>query len=71
MFAGHIPTAFGMGPREAAIVMLFSDQASRAVLLNVGLFLTLLVHVTPVFAGIPWVPWFLRRMTAGEGSDRV
>jgi hypothetical protein len=62
MFAGHIPTPLGMGPREAALVLLFKEQAPEALVLNVGLFLTITVHVIPLIAGLPWVPWFTRRM---------
>ncbi len=65
MFAGHLPTAMGMGPREAALVFLFSGAAPPAVLLSIGILLTLLVHALPMAVGLPWVPWYLRAMARG------
>ncbi|MDP6526109.1 MAG: lysylphosphatidylglycerol synthase transmembrane domain-containing protein [Kiritimatiellia bacterium] len=59
-FAGHLPSVVGMGPREAALVMLFSGVAPSDVLLSIGFMMTLAINVVPMLIGLPWVPWFLR-----------
>jgi lysylphosphatidylglycerol synthetase-like protein (DUF2156 family) len=66
VLAGHIPTAVGSGPREAAIVELFSKYGPDARLLSIGLLLTATVHVIPMLVGIPWVAWVLKRLLTRE-----
>ena len=67
VLAGHMPgVVMGAGPREAAIVELFSAYAPADVLLSVGLLMTLSVHAIPIFLGIPWVAWFLKRLLKKE-----
>ncbi|MBN1669876.1 MAG: flippase-like domain-containing protein [Kiritimatiellae bacterium] len=69
----HIPgPPVGLGAREAAIVTLFAGLASDSTLLSVGLLMTLTVHIIPMLLGIPWVPWFLRRLVSaprGGGAE--
>ncbi|MBW1989449.1 MAG: flippase-like domain-containing protein [Deltaproteobacteria bacterium] len=65
LFAGHLPTAMGMGPREAAVVMLFAGIAPPAILLGIGLLLTLFVHALPMAVGLPWVYWYLHKIANG------
>ena len=67
VLAGHMPgVVMGAGPREAAIVELFSAYAPPDVLLSVGLLMTISVHAIPIFLGIPWVAWFLKRLLRKE-----
>lgn len=66
MFAGHLPTAMGMGPREAAVVYLFSGVAPPAVLLSIGILLTLLTHALPMAVGLPWIYWYIHAMVRGK-----
>ncbi len=67
LFAGHIPTAAGMGPREAVIMVSFSNLAPPSVLLTIGFLQSLFIQIIPLFAGFPWLLWYLRR-TALEGE---
>jgi len=61
--AGHVPGPLaGIGPREAALVGLFSGAAPAELLLGVGLLLSLLVQVVPKLVGAPLLPWFLARV---------
>ena len=69
VFAGHIPTAAGIGPREAALVVLFKGMAPAGTILAIGAAMSLLVHVIPMLAGLPWLPWFLRGMTGVESRQ--
>ncbi len=65
MFAGHLPTAAGVGPREAALMLLFSGQAPVGTLFAVGAAMSLFVHIIPMAAGLPWLHWFLKGIAAG------
>ena len=69
MLAGHLPAAGGVGPREAAIVVLFAGQAPAGTLLAVGAAMSLFVHILPMLAGIPWAPWFLRGIAQGSEAQ--
>ncbi|MBI9077508.1 MAG: flippase-like domain-containing protein [Desulfatibacillum sp.] len=69
VFAGHIPTAAGIGPREAAVVLLFQGMAPAGALLAVGAAMSLFVHVLPMMAGVPWLPWFLRGISGVESRQ--
>ena len=71
IFAGHLPTTAGSGPREAAIVLLFAGTAPSNVLLSIGLLMTITVHVVPMMIGFPWIPWFLRRLVGREHDSRL
>jgi hypothetical protein len=62
VFAGHVPVAAGLGSREAALVLLFHGTAAPGVLVSVGLWLTLTLHIVPTLVGVPWCPWLLRRV---------
>jgi hypothetical protein len=67
VLAGHMPgVVMGAGPREAAIMFLFADYASAEVLGSVGALMTLSVHAIPIFLGIPWVWWVLKRLAKKE-----
>ncbi|MFP4476426.1 MAG: lysylphosphatidylglycerol synthase domain-containing protein [Desulfatibacillaceae bacterium] len=66
VFAGHVPTSAGMGPREAAFVLLFADYAPAPALFAVGLSLTLFVHVIPMACGAPWAWWLFERIRRKE-----
>ena len=66
VFAGHLPTAAGMGPREAVILVSFSSMGSPATLLCIGFLQSLFVLVIPMLAGLPWVFWFLRRISGRQ-----
>ena len=65
-FAGHAPSASGLGPREAAVMVFFAGYAPPAVLFSVGFSLTLFVHIIPMLAGAPWALWFLGRLWGGK-----
>lgn len=68
IFAGHFPSFLGLGPREAAVVSLFSGLASPATLLGVGLLQTATVHMIPMLVGAAWVPWFMAQLVAGKDT---
>lgn len=68
MFAGHVPSTAGVGPREAAMIWLFAGAASVDTLFLVGFLTTCAVHLLPIVIGLPWVPWFVRRVIRGEGA---
>ena len=61
-FAGHLPSVVGLGPREASFIVLFSGAAAPDILLSIGFMMTLAINVVPMLIGLPWVPWFLRRL---------
>ncbi|SHJ81568.1 hypothetical protein SAMN02745216_02328 [Desulfatibacillum alkenivorans DSM 16219] len=69
VFAGHIPTAAGIGPREAALMVLFQGLAPAGTIFAVGAAMSLLVHVIPMIAGLPWLPWFLRGLSGAESGQ--
>jgi uncharacterized protein (TIRG00374 family) len=61
---GSVPlTVSGIGPRETALVLLFSGHASNATLLSIGLMMSLSIHVAPAIVGIPWMLPLLRAVT--------
>ncbi len=69
VFAGLVPgPAMGIGPREAVLAGLFGDQLQGGgpVALSVGLLLTVALYLVPYGAGLPWIPWFLRRLAGLE-----
>ncbi len=67
VLAAHLPGfAVGMGPRETAMATLFAPYASADTLLSVGLLQTFMVHVIPIFVGLPWMWWFLKRLVRRE-----
>ncbi len=67
VMAGHTPGVFmGSGPRESAISFFFAGYATDDVLFSVGVLMTLTVHAIPVFLGIPWVWWVLKRLAKKE-----
>lgn len=73
IFAGHLPgPLMGMGPREGAIVGMAhrAGLGGGAVALSVGLLLSLLVYIGPMLLGLPWVPWLMHRLAAGQGARR-
>lgn len=69
MFAGHVPgTLLGMGPRELVVSEMFSGFTSKEIALSVGILMTLTIHVIPILLGIPWVPWFLKRLALNRNE---
>ena len=44
-------TVAGIGPREAAIVALFSAYAGEATLLSVGVLMSFSIHIVPAIIG--------------------
>jgi len=72
IFAGMIPgPLLGIGPREAAMQALVGADLppGSGVPLSIGFMLTVCVYLVPYLAGVPWVPWFLRRIVRpGDGK---
>lgn len=66
VFAGHLPTASGIGPREAALILLFAGCAPASTLFAIGAAMSLFVHIIPMMAGIPWLRWFFMGIAAGS-----
>lgn len=46
-------TVAGIGPREAALTLLFADFADPAVLVSIGLMMSFSIHIAPSILGIP------------------
>ncbi|MEW5733879.1 MAG: lysylphosphatidylglycerol synthase domain-containing protein [Thermodesulfobacteriota bacterium] len=68
VLAGHVPSAAGIGPREAAFLLFFAGAAPDPVLLSVGLLQSLTVHVIPMLCGAPWVLWYLSGLRCKPGA---
>ena len=49
----NIPSLGGIGPREAALVAVFSGYTDPATLLSIGLLMSFAVQVFPALLGIP------------------
>jgi hypothetical protein len=63
ILAGHVPGTFvGIGTRELVVSNIFAGFASKQILLGIGMWMTMLIHVIPMSLGIPWSFWFLRRI---------
>jgi hypothetical protein len=71
LLAGAIPGPIsGIGPREAAVVELLKSQGnSPALLMNIGILMTLCGNLIPMFIGLPLTPWFLRRIRLQHGPS--
>jgi hypothetical protein len=57
-------TVAGMGPREAAIMALFSQYAPQAMLLSIGVLMSISIHVVPAILGIPLMVSLLKSIAA-------
>lgn len=66
--AGHVPSAAGIGPREAAFVVFFAGVAPDSVLLSVGLLQSITVHLIPMLAGAPWALYYLAGLRSKPGA---
>ncbi len=55
----------GVGPREASVVGLLAGSGPPAALLLGALWLSAIVSVGPLVLGLPWLPWYLRRVLGG------
>jgi uncharacterized membrane protein YbhN (UPF0104 family) len=53
-------TVAGIGPREAAIITLFSNYGSQATLLSVGVLMSFSIHIAPAILGVPFMFGLLR-----------
>jgi len=63
ILAGHIPGSLvGIGPREFVFLEAFTSAAPSEVIFSVALMMTLTVHIIPMVAGIPWLPWFVKEL---------
>jgi hypothetical protein len=58
----NIPSLGGIGPREAAVMALFSSYADPTTLLSVGLLMSLAMQVVPAIVGIPLMFPLLRAL---------
>jgi len=59
---GNVPS-FGVGPREAAMVALFSAYADQNTLFSAGLLMSLAIQFVPAIIGIPLMFPLLRALT--------
>lgn len=73
VFAGQLPgPLMGMGPREGALLELAGEGlGGEAVVLSVGLLLSLCAYVGPMLLGLPWVPWLTRRLALGDTVEEA
>jgi len=46
-------TVAGIGPREAALTLLFADFADPAVRMSIGLMMSFTIHIIPMILGVP------------------
>lgn len=56
-------TVAGLGPREAALMKLFSGYGSQTVLLSVGVLMSLSIQAIPALLGIPFMFPLLRSLS--------
>lgn len=62
-------TQAGIGPREAAIVWLFSHYVNQeAMLVSIGLLMSFAIHIAPALLGIPLAPRVLRASAAAAAG---
>jgi hypothetical protein len=59
----NIPSLGGIGPREAAMMTLFSAYADQTTLLGIGLLMSFSMQLLPAILGIPLMFPLLRAMT--------
>jgi len=65
LFAGHVPSFGGAGPRELAFVEIFKQYGADTVL-GVGLLMSIVVFAIPTALGIPLIPWYVRRLARNK-----
>lgn len=63
LFAGHVPSFAGVGPRELAFVEIFGGYGADKVF-GIGILMAVAVFAIPTIIGIPLIPWYLRRLVS-------
>ncbi len=72
MLAGQLPGPLaGIGPREASLLAMIGPGAPDEVVLTAGLLLSSLISLLPRLVGLPWLPWYLHRIAAGEEAHEL